>query len=153
MPGPPPKHPGQRRRTNSRAGRILPSEGPETVPDLPGRSKMLASTRAWWEAVWRSPMANAYLEADSLALIRLAQMIDLASRGEANAALLTEIRQLEDRTGLSPLARRRLEWSVAGPAEVHSLDSGKASARRERLARVRATDPRDLLNRPDSKGA
>lgn len=138
MPGPPPRHAAQRRRQNRTSRQILPPEGPESVPALPGRSKMLASTRAWWEAVWRSPMAHAYIEADALALQRLAQMIDLAARGEANAALLTEIRQLEDRMGLSPMARRRLEWEIGPPADVKPLPS-------PRPREVRAVDPRDVL--------
>ena len=112
---------------------------------------MLASTRAWWEAVWRSPMAHAYLDADALVLVRLAHMVDLASRGEANAALLSETRQLEDRLGLSPMARRRLEWDVASPPGTEPASS-PGNARR---ARLRAVDPSDVPNRPNPprKGA
>ena len=151
MPGPPPKHAAQRRRTNASVRRILPSQGPDSVPELPGRSKMLASTRAWWEAVWCSPMAHAYLDADARVLMRLAQMIDLASRGKANAALLTETRQLEDRLGLSPMARRRLEWDVAAPPGAEP-ESTPGNARRVRL---RAVDPSAVAGRPgdDPSGA
>lgn len=57
-------------------------------------------------------MARVYLDADVPGLARLASFIDLASRGETSAALLSEIRQLEDRFGLSPMARRRLQWEL-----------------------------------------
>src|SRR5438093_722418 len=59
--------------------------------------------------VWASPMAHQWLDADVDALRRLAWMIDTVNRGEGTAALDGEARQLEDRFGLSPVARRRLE--------------------------------------------
>ena len=82
---------------------------------------MLASTREWWRTIWRSPMSSVYLDADRPALERLAGLIDRASRGEPSGRLLAEIRMLEDRFGLNPIARRRLQWEVqqaaAAPAE------------------------------------
>jgi hypothetical protein len=36
--------------------------------------------------------------------------------GKTNAALLAEIRQMEDRLGLSPMAMKRLQWEVADGA-------------------------------------
>lgn len=60
-------------------------------------------------------MAGIYLEVDRAALVRLAGLVDRAARGEAGATVLAEIRQLEDRFGLSPLARRRLQWEVERP--------------------------------------
>ncbi len=46
------------------------------------------------------------------ALTRLARLLDVLEQGEPSALLLAEIRQLEDRFGLSPLARRRLQWEI-----------------------------------------
>jgi len=60
-------------------------------------------------------MAGIYLEVDQAALVRLAGLVDRASRGEAGATVLAEVRQLEDRFGLSPLARRRLQWELERP--------------------------------------
>jgi len=57
-------------------------------------------------------MAVAYVDADVPALARLATLIDRAARGDAGAKALAEVRQLEDRFGLSPLARRRLQWEI-----------------------------------------
>lgn len=131
---------------------------------------MLASTRAWWRTVWDSPMSVVWLDADLPALVRLAQMHDLTARQFAivregptpvlrdldervvavtfespvTAALLAEMRQIEDRLGLSPLSRRRLQWEVAHAQEA--LDSGAAKhdevaeARAARLARVAGGD-------------
>src|SRR5688500_15436717 len=114
MPGPMPKRPHQRRRPNAGLGAVsLPADGPRRpIPPLRGSSTMLASTRRWWAAVWSSPMAAEFLDVDQFPLERLARMIDTFGRGEGTAALLGEIRQLEDRFGLGPVARRRLGWEV-----------------------------------------
>jgi hypothetical protein len=82
------------------------------TPTLPGSSRYSKSTRDWWSTVWRSPMAAVWLEADAPALVRLAGLNELLEQGEATAMVLAEIRQLEDRFGLSPMARRRLQWEV-----------------------------------------
>ncbi len=119
MPGPPPKPPGQRRRRNkgpkSQTLRVNAANAANVstkVPVLPDSELLLEETRAWWVTVWSSPMAAVYLEADVPVLARLAGLVDRVHRGESGARLLTEIRSLEDRFGLSPLARRRLQWEV-----------------------------------------
>jgi hypothetical protein len=81
-------------------------------PNLPGAARYSKSTRDWWATVWRSPMAAIWLEADVPALVRLATLNELLEQGEATAMVLAEIRQLEDRFGLSPMSRRRLQWEV-----------------------------------------
>ena len=73
----------------------------------------MAATRGWWKTIWASPMAVVWLEADVPGLVRLAELIDLGHReGATPLTAMSEIRALEDRYGLSPLARRRLQWEV-----------------------------------------
>jgi hypothetical protein len=58
-------------------------------------------------------MAAVWLEADVPGLVRLAELVDLGHReGATPLTVLAEIRALEDRYGLSPLARRRLQWEI-----------------------------------------
>ena len=114
MPGPPPKPPSQRRRRNATTAPVtLPSAGSKRkLPALP-ITKPMAATRAWWKTIWASPMAAVWLEADVPGLVRLAELIDLGHReGATPLTAMSEIRALEDRYGLSPLARRRLQWEV-----------------------------------------
>lgn len=120
MPGPPPKPAGQRRRRNAAPAVVkLPTGGRSgRAPALPRSPDLLASTRQWWATVWASPMAVVWVEADVPALARLAGLVDVASRGEGTASVLAEIRQLEDRFGLSPLARRRLQWELEQASET-----------------------------------
>lgn len=90
-------------------------------------------------------MAAAYIEADLGALHRLADLVELNARRELNSSGLAEIRQLEDRFGLSPRARQVLQWQVlaqgAGqdaPAASAAASSSAASS----VRRLRAVDPR-----------
>jgi hypothetical protein len=113
MSGPPPKSAAQRRRRNRAPAPVKLRAKPERkTPTLPGATHYSKATRAWWATVWASPMAAVWLDADVPALVRLAGLNELLEQGEATAMVLAEIRQLEDRFGLSPMARRRLQWEL-----------------------------------------
>jgi len=88
----------------------LANRQPGKPPVLP--KGFSPEARKWWATVWASPMAALWLEADVPSLIRLASLVELADAGEMAPQVLAEIRQLEDRFGLSPLARRRLQWEL-----------------------------------------
>lgn len=137
MPGPPP-NPNARRRNVGPGFVKLPSSGrkappPELPATLPGtRRKWRAETLEWWEAVWRSPMAVEFLESDYHGLLRLAVLRDRDTRGMLLAKEHAEIRQLEDRFGLSPLARLKNRWVVvsdgeAGQGDEEATDGGERS--------------------------
>jgi hypothetical protein len=79
-------------------------------------------------------MAAVWLEADVPGLVRLASLVERASREDAPLTVLTEIRALEDRFGLSPLARRRLEWEIEQTGGASAAPSGKGDE--SRWARV-----------------
>ncbi len=148
-----PKPPGQRVRRNREQSewRQLPAGGRSGRAPKPRTSVVWGEFgQAYWRALWSSPMAATYTEADVFPLTRLCSLVDRRERVEAGdpevfAASSVdgevtvvrgfdgdgEIRQLEDRFGISPLARRRLQWEVAqaerspsakrGPAEVRKL--------------------------------
>jgi hypothetical protein len=69
-------------------------------------------------------MAAIWLEADVPALVRLAGLVQLSMEDDVQPQILAEIRQLEDRFGLSPLARRRLQWELeqAEPEQPRRAD-------------------------------
>jgi len=94
-------------------------------------------------------MAAAYLEADLGALHRLAELVELQSRGELQVAGLAAMTALEDRFGLTPRARQVLLWQVLaagadqpGPAagDPPQLSEGKPPA--SSVRRLRAVDPK-----------
>lgn len=121
-----PKPPEARVRRNAgQAGwRTLPAAAAFKVPALPPRKPAWRkATREWWRVLWASPMASTYLQADVPALLRLAEMVDDRARGVLSASETVAMTAIEDRFGLSPKARRALQWEIAqaeqaGPAKA-----------------------------------
>lgn len=144
MPGPPPKPADQRRRRNAPTAntRKLPRAGRKGKPPaFPG--ELSDYDAAVWADLWRTPMAVAW-ELDNnvrtvaryLRVMRAAE--DALAAGEVNAAALAEVRQLEDRLGLTPLALLRLRWEIDSTDEVAARRKPAASSTRRRL---KAVDP------------
>jgi hypothetical protein len=81
-------------------------------PCKPPEREWRPETRAWWEAIWTSPCAALWEPYDVVGLLRTAGLVDefwrtpLAS--ERLPEIAAELRELEDRYGLNPLARARL---------------------------------------------
>jgi hypothetical protein len=139
MPGPARKSPEQRRRRNAESpAKVLPAEGKRGRPPKTHTSVVWGEhARAYWTAIWTSPMATTFTKTDEFALTRLCSLVDRRDRVESGDYEVfaagavdgevtvvrdfdgdAEIRQLEDRFGLSPAARRRLQWEIdaaAGP--------------------------------------
>jgi hypothetical protein len=130
MPGPPPKDPTTRQRTNRVAGAAALEDNRQNarVPPLPKRRGADGAplpkgdpadwhplTRAWWRDVWRSPMAARFTKADTHGLFTLAALVDLFQR-TPTTQLASEIRQQRACFGLTPIDRWRLQWEVVGDA-------------------------------------
>jgi hypothetical protein len=160
----------RRRRNAPTAGAAVLEGPQRRAPKLPGSKELLASTRSWWRTVWASPMASRWTPADEPALVRLAHLKDLTDRelrgwtvrmqvgdlehdenrpglvrvvlagAMVSVQLLAEMRQLEDRLGLTPMARRRLGWELPGEddqaASADAPPDELAAARRERFTRA-----------------
>lgn len=143
MPGPPPKQPGRRQRRNTASmGVVVP--GPGTAPEVPEAAKeWLTTTKTQWVELWKSSIIKAYAPTDLPAMYRLFTLRDdreryhrtvrkfptvMGSMGQERlnplmqtiSTLDSEIRQLEDRFGLSPSARLRLGITLGEAAR--SLD-------------------------------
>jgi P27 family predicted phage terminase small subunit len=134
--GPPPK-PGERRQrrnvrtSTSRAGAGLVALPTGTVEPPSAPTGLLKPTREAWAALWQTPLAALLTPADRPALERLFTLYDERVRayrglrsigrlveGEKGVTLNplasymkacdAEVRHLEDRFGLTPMARLRL---------------------------------------------
>lgn len=111
-----PKPPKLRQRRNRETtARELTAEKRRTyAPRLPDRGpgqEWDRRTVAWWKDVWHSPMAAEFLQADIHALYRLAELVEMFWR-EPDKALAAEIRLEQQAFGLTPIDRRRLQWSI-----------------------------------------
>ncbi len=139
MKGPPPKHPSVRARQNRAvSARVLrPAPAGVDVPELPADREWHPMTVAWWRDVWASPMAAEFLASDVHGLLIVAVLVDRFWR-EPSAALAAELRLQRQCFGLTPMDRRRLQWSIERAEEAVERT---ATRRRPRPA----GDPRALL--------
>ncbi len=142
MPGPVPKAPNQRRRRNavSTATMLVPLQRPPAAPKLPP-GDWHPYVVAMWKDIWASPMAAEYDPSDIHRVILIADLYQTywtcprEKRGTP-AMLAAEIRLQCQCFGLSPIDRRRLQWTIQKVDEVQD-------ARRRGVARSgRRDDPR-----------
>lgn len=141
------RKPADRRVDSSKTRDLVVLSGgagePPALPTVVG-PRLLKQTREWWEAVWSSQVAGSWEASDHPMVARLAKLHDDRERawrsyrdtplvdGSQGQPVLNplrsvvdrcdqEIRQLEDRLGLSPMARHKLGITYG---EMHrSLDS------------------------------
>jgi hypothetical protein len=140
-PAPKPAHLRQRRNRKPVSARLVAPQQLHDAPIIPnpdGR-EWHPLTLAAWEHAWSSPMASQWLQTDADALGRLAVLWDAYYRSPKTMTL-AEIRLQEQRFGLSPLDRSRLQWDVtrAGGGE-------RRQSRSARLATTTKADPRAIL--------
>lgn len=119
------------RRRNARPEwEQLPATYDGPTPEWPLRSDLSESEKDLWNSLWRKPQAKMWILGGHQRVVARYVIVTAIAEdpSEPNAALLAEVRQLEDRLGLSPMAMRRLQWEVeAAPeekklAEVTSID-------------------------------
>ena len=144
--GPPPKHQSVRARSNTKSTRATLSEPAAAVvipplhkryseeeyqhDDCAGYSrtkirKVLIpwhpQTIAWWNDLWPSPMASEWHSSDIHGLYELAQIKDNfwnTADLKAQTAAHAEIRLSQKDYGLTPMDRRRLEWTIESSEEA-----------------------------------
>lgn len=150
-PGRTPKAPGQRRRVNAVPGaRTLQAvQKPPRKPSLPRRQDdpWHDQTKAWWSAVWSSPMSPEFDASDLPGLVRLAALVDAfwrtADDPESGVQKLTilssEIRLVSQCYGMTPLDRRRLSWEIARGEEAEERTTQR---RKPKASPASVKDPR-----------
>lgn len=146
MPGPAPKDPALRQRRNVASSRaMLPAGaiGRKNAPKLPELDEGQTwhpMVKRFWKMIWQSPMSGEFVHGDEPALYRLIVLINLWWQTQ-KLEYAKEIRLLEREFGLTPLSRRRLEWTVAQAEEAKDQHQHKQISR----AVVIDADPRGVL--------
>ena len=113
MPGPPPKK-GARYGAGRSGWVQLPKSGRKRpAPEFPW-----GVTPRGWDELWSLPQALMWERDNALDVVaRYASLRALVqnpqSLEDVNAAALSEVRQLEDRLGLSPMAMKRMQWEIS----------------------------------------
>lgn len=93
---------------------------------------------AWWRWAWRLPQACGWSVGDLYAIARRAHLEDVLAEAEPGARLGTarEMRELDDRFGLTPKGMAALRWKIVAdsepaavaPAGVTSLDARRSAS-------------------------
>lgn len=104
----------RRNKTTTRAT-LRAAENPE-IPELPDHVDWHAAVLAWWADCWSSPMAPEWTESDRHTLFLAARLIqqvwDDGTSAASRVTSATEARHLLRECGLTPMARRSLQWEI-----------------------------------------
>jgi hypothetical protein len=115
MPGPAPKDSSTRARRNKATTKAtIQADASIVAPELPPHD-WHTMTLSWWRALWASPMAPEYDDSDRHGLFKLAMLQNdfwTAETAKERKEASAEIRLQEQRFGLSPIDRRRLQWEI-----------------------------------------
>lgn len=153
----PKKDPTARRRRNKAASAATLGQAkaagkprlPQYVPGAGAKVRWHPLALAWWDSVWRSPMAREFLHADARGLIRLAVLEHsfwITPIAADRARLAGEIRLQQQAYGLTPYDRRRLEWNIEMVERVQDRSQQRrAAGTSARTPQQPAQDPRSML--------
>jgi len=126
-------------RRNARVGPLmLPAKGRTGAPPAwPLPRAASAVEKKVWAKAWATPQAVAWENLGWIAAVgRYCRLMVEADQPGAASSLLGELRQLEDRLGLTPVAMRRLLWVIAPDEVAAKRDESKAQSARQRLRAV-----------------
>jgi hypothetical protein len=139
--GPAPKPAGQRRRRNPSPGfRQLPHEG--RVGELPAWpiDKPRDAELEVWADLWKLPQAVEWERLEYTRVVaRYVRTLVASEMHAADIKLLTEVRQLEDRLGLTPKAMQTLRWETDEPEVVKNGGAKKVAPIRAYVPKGRAS--------------
>ncbi len=151
MPGPPPKNPSMRQRRNKSSSRAVLTIVPEvrmvTKPNLPRLEEgkeWHPMARKFWEDIWESPMSAEFTHGDEPALFRLLYLVN-AFWTKPNLAVAKEISSMEKEFGLTPMSRRRLEWTIAQTEDAKGKEEVNRAKRAKQVRDGDLLDPRGAL--------
>jgi hypothetical protein len=121
MRGPLPAEQRARRNAPTIPTTKLPAGGRRgPVPKPPRHAAPLGEHgTAWWRWAWRTPTAAAWCTSDLSVIHRRARLEDLLheSDGLLLDKMLREMRELDDRLGLTPKSRAQLRWQVVDDSD------------------------------------
>lgn len=122
--GPAPKPQSQQRRSGrglASQTTQLPASGRQGEPPPWPLGRQSKRERELWERLWRTPQAVAWERLGWTDVVaRYARMEVVAEQRDAPVTALGEVRQMEDRLGLSPMALLRLRWEIVDEEQAEA---------------------------------
>ena len=146
MPGPAPKDPSVRARRNASSTKSkLVAGGERVVPKMPAGPEWHSAVKAWWADVWASPMSPEWDESDvhnvTLCALLL-QDVWTAESAKQRKDAAGEFRLQRRDLGLTPLDRRRLEWTIETAEDAKDRGQRRRGQTAPPVAPSAADDPR-----------
>lgn len=117
----------------------LPSRRDGAAPKLPPLRKWSAATRRWWRELWTTPQSTQWDQSGRTAIPMAVLWQDMTDADPAKTpAILAELRQHQDRHGLSPKAMLQLRWRIsADTAAATTTDASVSNIGDRRAAALR----------------
>jgi len=100
-------------------------------------------TEAWWEDLWRSPMAPEFDPSDIHGLYLLATLVN-GFWEHPSKELAAEIRLQRQCFGLTPMDRRRLQWEIERASDAQERGT-RRRAQSSTPPDASGGDPRNVL--------
>lgn len=118
----------------------LPSTGRTTpIPKPPALYVFGDRAADWWAWAWRTPQACAWDDGSLFAVARRAQLedqIETVERATERSAVAREMRELDDRLGLTPKGLAALRWKIIDAEAEPKNGAGPQSGRDRRGLKV-----------------
>lgn len=111
MPGPAPS-PNARRRNAGAVFTVIPSERKGRAPAWPLPTPIPSGMLSTWRKLWRTPMATQWEQLRYPDLVARYVLLLSVFLGKPGSELAAELRQMEDRLGLSTLAVLKHRWTI-----------------------------------------
>ena len=87
-----------------------------------------------WGGLWGTPQAAQWERLGWTRVVaRYAHLLEITEQTKASALIFGEVRQLEDRLGLSPMAMLRLRWEIDEDDHVADVAPIKSKSPRLRV--------------------
>ena len=88
-----------------------------------------------WQQLWTTPQAAMWASMHIERVIARYVMVTCLAEQTQQAGLLTEVRQMEDRLGLTPLSLQKLQWKIEHQ-DVLPADTSQTEESKERWAQI-----------------
>lgn len=143
------KHPSARARTNKTVGaRTLSAVNEAGIPEIPDWVDWTRAAVAYWNDMWASEMSAEWLESDYHNVVMCTAAYNDFVTGETakdRKDAMAELRLQRKDLGLSPMARRSLEWAVESAEQAKERGNVRRGTSSASKQPNRESDPRSVL--------
>ena len=112
-----------------------------SVPGWPLDTDPARAELDMWNSLWTTPQAAMWASMHIEHVIARYVVVTCLAEQTQQAGLLAEVRQMEDRLGLTPVSLRKLQWKIEHQ-DVLPADTSQSEESKERWAQILDMDRR-----------